>query len=194
MKTKLILASTSPYRRELLQRLGLPFATQAPQADENPLPGETPEALACRLAHAKAAAVAAGLSAGGLVIGSDQVAVCDGQIFGKPGDLATARAQLATASGRELHFFTAVCLLTTASGQRQDHLDNTRVSFRDLEPAEIDRYLEREQPFNCAGSFKSEGLGISLCTAIETRDPTALIGLPLIAVAQMLRTAGVVLP
>lgn len=194
MAQSLILASTSPYRRELLQRLGLRFEVQAPDTDETRLPGETPQALVCRLAHAKAAAVAAELPDGGLVIGSDQAAVCAGQIFGKPGDLATAREQLAAASGRELHFFTAVCLLDAASGEHRDHLDSTRVCFRALESAEIDRYLAREQPFNCAGSFKSEGLGISLCTAIETHDPTALVGLPLIAMAQMLRAMGVTLP
>lgn len=194
MNRPIILASTSTYRRELLQRLGLPFEIRAPDTDETPEPGESAETLVCRLAHAKAAAVAADLPDGGLVIGSDQVAVCDGQIFGKPGDLATARTQLAAVSGGELHFFTGVCLLDAASGQRQDHLDSTRVCFRTLETAEIDRYLAREQPFNCAGSFKSEGLGISLCVAIETRDPTGLIGLPLIAVAGMLRAAGVVVP
>lgn len=193
MNRPIILASTSPYRRELLQRLGLPFATRTPDTDETPLPDESPEMLVCRLAHAKAAAVAAQVSEG-LVIGSDQVAVCDGQIFGKPGDMANARAQLAAASDRELLFLTAVCLLDAASGQRQDHLDSARVCFRTLETEEIDRYLAREEPFNCAGSFKSEGLGIGLCVAIETRDPTGLIGLPLIAVAEMLRAAGVTVP
>ncbi|WP_295938775.1 Maf family nucleotide pyrophosphatase [uncultured Xanthomonas sp.] len=187
----LILASTSTYRRELLQRLRLPFDCARPQVDETPLPGEAPLALAQRLATAKAAAVAA--TAGeAWVIGSDQVAELDGQPLGKPGNVAAAHAQLAAMSGRSVRFHTAVCL---QRGARTLHAcDLTEVRFRDLQAEAIARYVAAEQPLDCAGSFKCEGLGISLFRAIQTQDPTALIGLPLIALSELLREAGFVLP
>lgn len=188
----LILASTSRYRRELLERLRLPFHVARPEADETPLPGETASMLAQRLALAKAAAVATG-QPGSWVIGSDQVAELeDGRPLGKPGTRDIAIAQLREMSGRAVHFRTAVCLL---HGETQlQALDTTTVRFRELSGDEIERYVDAEQPLDCAGSFKSEGLGIALFDAIETRDPTALVGLPLIALATMLRQAGFQLP
>jgi septum formation protein len=189
---RLLLASTSPYRRELLGRLRLPCEAVGPGTDEAPGPGEAPDALARRLAAAKAAAVAR-LHAGAWVLGSDQVAALDGQPLGKPGTHARAAAQLAAMSGREVTFSTAICLARD-DGTRLDALDTTRVRFRTLSAAEIDRYLQAEQPFDCAGSFKSEGLGIALFEAIDSSDPTALVGLPLIATARLLREAGFSLP
>ncbi|RMF96000.1 MAG: septum formation protein Maf [Gammaproteobacteria bacterium] len=191
---ELVLASTSPYRRALLARLlTVPFRVIDPQIDETPAPGEPAAALAARLAAAKARA---GLSAGcrQLLIGSDQVAERDGTVLGKPGDPAAARRQLLDSSGRCLTFHTAVCVLDSASGQAATHVDRTTVRFRQLQPDEIDRYLAREPAWDCAGSFKSEGLGISLMASIETRDPTALQGLPLIWLAQALRDFGLPLP
>lgn len=189
----LVLASTSPYRATLLGRLGLPFTTERPRVDETPLPGEAPRALALRLAEAKAVEVAARLP-GAWVIGSDQVAELDGAPIGKPGDHAGAVAQLAAASGRELCFHTGLCLARA----RPDHLatacDLTVVRLRPLDASTIERYLHAEQPYDCAGSFKSEGLGISLFEAIRTEDPSALVGLPLIALAGMLRAVGFQLP
>ena len=187
----LILASTSRYRRELLQRLRLPFECASPQVDEAPLPGEPPSQLAVRLARAKAAAVAA-RHPEAWVIGSDQVADLDGRLLGKPGGRQAAIAQLAAMSGRELHFHTAVCL--RRGGHEQVATDLTRVRLRLLSTTEIERYVDAEQPFDCAGSFKCEGLGIVLFEAIESRDPTALVGLPLIALAGLLRQAGYPLP
>ncbi|WP_300620930.1 Maf family nucleotide pyrophosphatase [Dokdonella sp.] len=191
---ELVLASTSPYRRELLSRLGLPFLAVAPGVDESPLPDEAPRALALRLARAKAEAVAA-RRPGTLVIGSDQVAELDGHALGKPGTPAAAEAQLAACSGRCVDFHTALCVVDTRGGHAvaTAAIDRTRVVFRPLETAEIRRYLEAEQPFDCAGSFKCEGLGIILFDRIENDDPTALIGLPLIALSRLLRAAGVVL-
>ncbi len=189
---RLVLASTSRYRRELLERLRLPFDVARPEADETPLPGEAPAALAARLAHAKAAAVAA-LAPGAWVIGSDQVAELDGAPLGKPGGREAAIAQLASMSGRTIAFHTAVCLLRAGDAPHAAE-DVTRVRFRRLERAEIERYVDAEQPFDCAGSFKSEGLGIALFDAIESSDPTALVGLPLIATARLLRQAGFALP
>jgi septum formation protein len=187
----LVLASTSPYRRELLARLRLPFDTVRPEVDETPLADEAPAALALRLAAAKAAAVLA-LRPAARVIGSDQVADFEGAALGKPGGRAAAIAQLAAMSGRSIAFHTAVALatgdaITTA-------LDTTLVHFRALRPDEIERYVDLEQPFDCAGSFKSEGLGISLFDTIESRDPTALVGLPLLHTARLLRDAGLALP
>lgn len=182
----LILASTSPYRRELLARLGLPFETTAPGIDEAHLAGESPLVLVQRLAQAKAQAVAK-LRSEGLVIGSDQLAVRDTDILGKPGNMETARQQLRQASGKNITFLTAVCMINAATGEHREHVDTTLVSFRNLSDTEIDDYLNREKPFDCAGSFKSEGLGITLFEKIENKDPTALMGLPLIAVASMLR-------
>jgi septum formation protein len=190
---QLVLGSTSRYRAELLRRLWPEFAQRAPGTDETEQPGEAPVERARRLAVAKAEAAAAGL-AGALVIGSDQVAALDGQILDKPGTAERARAQLAASSGRSVHFHTALCLFDTRSGQRHVHVDSTRVFFRSLGADEIARYVEREQPLDCAGSFKCEGQGISLFERIDNEDPTALIGLPLIALARLLREAGLPLP
>jgi len=187
----LVLASTSAYRRELLARLGLPFETVRPEVDETPRAGEPPDALALRLAAAKARAVAA-LHPGARVIGSDQVADFDGRPLGKPGGREAAIAQLAAMSGRAVAFRTAVAV---ASGDGvATALDTTLVRFRALAAAEIERYVDAEQPFDCAGSFKSEGLGITLFDAIEGTDPTALVGLPLIATSRLLRDTGLALP
>ncbi len=189
---KLILASTSPYRRELLTRLGLPFDVVRPEVDETPAATETPVALVRRLATMKASAVAR-QHADAWVVGSDQVAELDGRPLGKPGIRAAAIEQLTAMSGREVRFLTAVSLTRTGAPGR-DALDTTVVRFRNLTNAEIQRYVDREQPFDCAGSFKSEGLGIALFDAIESDDPTALVGLPLIATARLLREAGFLLP
>ncbi len=188
----LILASTSVYRRELLNRLRLPFETARPETDESPLPDEAPLALARRLAQAKAAAVAA-RHPHAWVIGSDQVAECEGRALGKPGGRDPAIAQLSAMSGREVHFHTGLCLLRDGQPPRLA-MDLTTVRFRPLTTGEIERYVDAEQPFDCAGSFKSEGLGITLFDAIDNRDPTALIGLPMIATARLLREAGFALP
>jgi septum formation protein len=194
---RLVLASTSRYRRELLERLRLPFDIARPEADETPLAGEAPAALAARLAEAKAAAVAR-LAPGAWVRGSDQVAELDGAPLGKPGGREAAIAQLAAMSGRTIAFHTGVCLVRDGpAGNGAAPLsaaDVTRVRFRRLERAEIARYVDAEQPFDCAGSFKSEGLGIALFDGIESDDPTALVGLPLIATARLLRQAGFALP
>lgn len=186
------LGSTSPYRRELLARLRLPFDTARPDVDETPRPGEAPAALARRLAEAKAREVSRRFP-GDWVIGSDQVAELDGRPVGKPGAPEAAFAQLRAASGRAVRFHTAFCLVRD-DGPARAGLDLTTVRFRALDDATIRRYLEAERPFDCAGSFKCEGLGIALFEAIETRDPTALVGLPLIALAQCLREAGFALP
>lgn len=188
---RLVLASTSRYRRELLERLRLPFDVARPDVDETPRPGESPYELAVRLADAKAAAVAAVHDA--WVIGSDQVAELDGRPLGKPGDRENAARQLEMMSGRTVEFHTALCV-RHADGRRHAGCDRTRVRFRTLDADEIARYIDAEQPFDCAGSFKSEGLGITLFDAIETQDPSALIGLPLIATARLLREAGFQLP
>ncbi|MGY0611987.1 MULTISPECIES: Maf family protein [unclassified Luteimonas] len=187
----LVLASTSPYRRELLARLRLPFDTARPEVDEAPLAGETPSALALRLAEAKARAVAT-LHPGARVIGSDQVADFDGVALGKPGSREAAIAQLQAMSGRAVAFRTAVAVV--GSGTMATALDTTLVRFRQLGRGEIERYVDCEQPFDCAGSFKSEGLGITLFEAIETRDPTALVGLSLLDTVRLLRESGLVLP
>jgi septum formation protein len=194
---RLVLASTTRYRRELLERLRLPFDVARPDTDETPLAGEAPAALAARLAEAKAAAVAR-LAPGAWVLGSDQVADLDGAPLGKPGGREAAIAQLAAMSGRTIAFHTGVCLVRDGpAGNGAAPLsaaDVTRVRFRRLERAEIARYVDAEQPFDCAGSFKSEGLGIALFDGIESDDPTALVGLPLIATARLLRQAGFALP
>ncbi|WP_187272198.1 Maf family nucleotide pyrophosphatase [Zeimonas arvi] len=190
----LILASTSPYRRELLGRLGLPFETVAPQVDETPIAGETPAAAARRLARAKAEAVAAALPAAradALVIGSDQTATLDGRrIIGKPGGHEQARAQLRAASGREMVFHTALALLRRSDGLVDEQLVQTRVRFRELSDTAIEAYLTAERPYDCAGSAKAEGLGIALLASLDGPDPTALIGLPLIALTGALCRAG----
>ncbi|UQY88553.1 Maf family nucleotide pyrophosphatase [Stenotrophomonas rhizophila] len=187
----LLLASTSRYRRELLERLGLPLETARPEVDESPVPGEAPRALAVRLARAKAAEVAA-RHPGRWVIGSDQVADLNGTPLGKPGDVPGAHAQLAAMSGQTVAFHTAICLVR--DDQMLEACDLTEVRFRALGADEIARYVAAEQPLDCAGSFKCEGLGITLFEAIDNRDPTALIGLPLIALGGLLRQVGYTLP
>ena len=189
----LVLGSTSRYRAELLRRIYGDFEQRSPGTDESPLPDETPRDRALRLAIAKARAAADGLD-DALVIGSDQVAELSGVVLDKPGTRERAQAQLAASSGHEVHFHTALCLHDTRNGQDRVHVDHTVVMFRTLSMAEIDRYIEREQPLDCAGSFKCEGLGISLFERIDNEDPSALIGLPLIALARMLREAGMALP
>lgn len=191
MAGRLLLASTSPYRRELLQRLRLPFECLSPGVEETPLPGEAPAALALRLAMAKADAVHA-RQPDAWVIGSDQVADLDGRVLGKPGDFETASAQLRAMSGREVAFHTALCV--AGPGFREHAVDTTRVRLRELDDDEIARYLRAEPALDCAGSFKAEGLGIALFDAIDSRDPTALVGLPLIATARLLRKAGFSVP
>ena len=189
----LILGSTSPYRRALLQRLRLDFTVAAPDVDETALPGEAPRDLALRFALAKAHAVAAH-NPGAVVIGSDQVADLAGQPLGKPGTHERATAQLRQMSGHSVIFQTAVAVVCPETGFEQVDLAPVVVRFRELSDAEIERYLRAEQPYDCAGSAKSEGLGISLLDAIDSDDPTALIGLPLIRTCRMLRAAGLVLP
>lgn len=189
----LILASTSPHRRLLLERLGLIFTAVAPGVDETANFREPVETLVQRLSRAKAEAVAA-RHPGALIIGSDQAAERDGLILGKPGGHPEATGQLRAASGKYLKFHTGLCVLDTRDGQRHEHVDVTRVIVRTLSDAEIERYLRAEQPYDCAGSFKSEGLGIGLFEGIESRDPTALIGLPLITLCRFLRLAGMRLP
>jgi len=184
----LVLASTSPYRRALLERLRLPFVTASPRVDELPRPSESPRALALRLAVAKADA-GAKLHPEAWIIGADQVAECDDDVLGKPGTAERARIQLAMCSGRVVTFHTAV-RLTHHAGDGLTHVDQTRVKFRVLTSSEIDRYVELDQPLDCAGSFRSEGLGITLFERIETDDPTALIGLPLLWLAGSLRKVG----
>ena len=188
---KIVLASTSPFRRELLSRLRIPFEAAAPDADETPLPDEMPTEMVKRLARLKAQAVAAQYEGSdALVIGSDQCAVIDGRILGKPGDHARAARQLEEASGRHVVFHTGLCLYDTRSGEAQVEDVVFEVGFRELTAAEIEAYLRAEQPYNCAGSFKSEGLGITLFEYLRGDDPSALIGLPLIRLAAMLRAAG----
>jgi len=189
----LVLASTSPYRKVLLERLGLVFETLSPEVDETRLDGETPEQLVCRLAEAKARA-GAGRFPDALIIGSDQVAVCGDAILGKPGDHARAAAQLARLSGRRVKFLTGLCLYDARSDLARVEMVPFEVVFRELEAAQIERYLQREQPYNCAGSFKSEGLGISLFEALHGDDPNALIGLPLIRLVSWLNEAGIAVP
>jgi len=189
----LVLASTSPYRRELLARLRLNFDVARPEVDETPLSQETAKALAQRLAEAKARAVSSRYR-NAWVIGSDQTAELRGQTLGKPGDYERAADQLSAASGQRVAFYTAICLIHAADGRTIRFTDLTTVQFRLLNAGEIERYLHAEQPYDCAGSFKSEGLGISLFDSIESRDPTALIGLPLIGLSQALRQAGFELP
>ncbi|CAN7280928.1 Maf family nucleotide pyrophosphatase [Variovorax paradoxus] len=190
MQRPLILASTSRYRRELLNRLHLPFDIQPPEVDETALDGETPRELAERLALEKARAVAARFPEA-VVIGSDQVAELAGEALGKPGDHARATAQLRRMRGQTLVFQTAVAVVCEATGFVQRDLAPVRVVFRELSDAAIEQYLQAEQPYDCAGSAKSEGLGIALLSAIDSDDPTALVGLPLIRTCRMLRAAGV---
>ena len=190
---QLILASTSPYRRELLARLPLEFEVVAPGVAEEHLHGESPADRALRLATAKARAVSA-RHPQSLVIGSDQVAACQGEILDKPGDAARCRGQLTRLSGQTAQFYTACVLLGAHPSTHLAHVDTTTVVFRALSAGEIERYVERERPFDCAGGFRVEGSGIALFEYIESQDPTALIGLPLIWLAAALRVAGLQLP
>ena len=193
----LILGSTSPYRRELLERLRLPFSVVWPEVDETPLPGEAPADLALRLAAAKARAaarIAGAQQADPVVIGSDQVADLNGQPMGKPGNHQRATEQLRQMSGRTVLFHTAVTVLRPATRYEQTVMATVTVRFRPLQDEEIERYLAAEQPYDCAGSAKAEALGITLLEGIESDDPTALIGLPLIRTCALLREAGLQLP
>jgi septum formation protein len=189
----ILLASTSPYRRQLLARLKLPFETRPPGVEESALPGEAPAAQARRLALAKASALADALR-DHVVIGSDQVASCDGEVLGKPGDAATARAQLARQSGKAVEFHTAVAVVCRARGFVDEFTDLTVVHLRPLNAAEIAAYVDADQPFDCAGALRSESLGAALCERIESLDPTGLVGLPLIRLAASLRACGWALP
>ena len=189
-RRRLVLASTSRYRRMLLERLGIAFLAVAPAVDEAPLPEEAPAATAFRLAEAKARSVAS-LHPDALIIGSDQVADCGGHPVGKPGTHERAVAQLAELSGQTVIFHTGLALLDAATGQCQTSLVDVRSTFRVLGAAEIEAYLRRERPYDCAGSVRSEALGIALFESIESDDPTALIGLPLIRLTSMLRAAGI---
>jgi len=190
---QLVLASTSPYRRALLDKLGIPFVADSPDADETRRPDETPQALVCRLAEAKARAVAA-RHPDALIIGSDQVACVGGEVLGKPGNRENAILQLTAAAGESVTFFTGLCLYNSSSHRAQVSMEPYTVHFRHLDRAQIERYIDHEEPFNCAGSFKSEGYGITLFSALEGRDPNALIGLPLILLIEMLAQEGVSLP
>lgn len=188
----LILASTSPFRRALLERIGLAFTSLSPEVDETALQGESAQALVTRLSAAKArAGAAAAFKADALVIGSDQVACIDGEILGKPHTRERAIVQLQKAAGKQVIFYTGLCLFDSRTGEVQVECVPFRVHFRQLSQAEIEGYVDKEQPFNCAGSFKSEGLGIALFEKLEGDDPNSLIGLPLIRLVAMLRNVGV---
>lgn len=187
--SQLVLASTSPFRRELLSKLGLSFEIADPKVDESPLTNETPEKTALRLSEAKARAVAQRYPEA-LVIGSDQVAYLGHQIFGKPGTHENALRQLQTLRNQQVNFFTGLCLFNAKTGVAHLRGVPTRVTFRNLSDPEIEHYLRREQPYHCAGSAKSEGLGIALIAKIEGDDPNALIGLPLIALCDLFRLEG----
>lgn len=188
-----ILASTSRYRASLLGRLKRPFISDAPVCDETPLPDEQPQALASRLAKTKARSLADRFPES-LIIGSDQVASLNGIILGKPGTKARAQQQLQQMQNQTLEFFTALCVLETSTGQHQQFVDTTRVRLRSLSDDAIERYIDSDMPLDCAGSFKVESLGISLFESVESNDPTALIGLPLIRLSQCLREFGVAIP
>lgn len=189
----LVLGSSSPFRRELLGRLGLPFECHSPDIDESARAGEAPRDLVARLSEAKARAVA-GAWPQALIIGSDQVAVVDDEILGKPGSHEKARAQLARLSGRSVTFLTGLCLYNSNLDRVQLDVVPYSVEFRDLTAEQIERYLEREQPYNCAGSFRSEALGVTLFRRMQGDDPNALVGLPLIRLVEMLAEEGVMLP
>ena len=193
MPTQLILASTSRYRKTLLEKLDLPFECAAPEVDESPLPDESAEALVARLALAKASAIADQFDQG-LIIGSDQVCVCDGQILGKPGSVEKAVAQLMAARGRSITFYTGLCVLDAASGKAEQLVEPFTVHFRTLDETAIRRYVAAEMPLDCAGSFKCEGMGIVLFKGLEWRDPYSLIGLPLIGLIELLERHGLALP
>ncbi|MEI7613059.1 MAG: Maf family nucleotide pyrophosphatase [Betaproteobacteria bacterium] len=188
--TQIVLASTSSYRRELLDRLGISFITTNPDTNETPIEGETPEETALRLSEFKARAVATQYP-NALIIGSDQVAYLDGRVFGKPGNHENAVKQLQAMRGRTVNFFTGLCLLNSETGKAHLRGVPTLVTFRNLTDAEIENYLRKERPYNCAGSAKSEGLGIAIIAKMEGEDPNALIGLPLIALCDLFRLEGV---
>ena len=190
---ELVLASTSPFRKELLRKLGLPFSTAAPDIDESPQPDESPRSLVQRLARGKAKIVAAQYPQA-LIIGSDQVACLNGHILGKPGNRENAIAQLGAMSGKAVSFHTGLCLYNSKSGNTQVVCEDFLVHFRGLSGEQIERYVAAEKPFNCAGSFKSEGLGITLFHKLEGDDPNTLIGLPLIRLVDMLALEGIELP
>jgi septum formation protein len=192
-KRSLILASSSPYRKLLLERLGIPFEVESPTIDESRLPGETPARMVERLAESKAARVAQ-RAPGAVVIGSDQVAVHDGQVIGKPGSPERARMQLNSFSGQRVDFLTAVSVQCLETGLQFAACVVTEVCFRDLAEDEIERYVARDNPVDCAGGFKSEAAGTALLRAMRSSDPSAIIGLPLISVAQALREAGYAVP
>ncbi|MDO6440692.1 nucleoside triphosphate pyrophosphatase [Marinobacter sp. 2_MG-2023] len=190
LRNPLLLASSSRYRKELLTRLGLPFSSASPDIDESPLDGEAPEDLAIRLATSKAKALASAYPKH-WIIGSDQVAALpDGTLLSKPGNHQNAREQLARSSGQNVNFMTGLVLLDANSGKLQTSCDHFKVHFRDLTAPEIDAYLLKEEPYDCAGSFKMEGLGITLFRQLEGQDPNSLIGLPLITLTDMLRAWG----
>ncbi|MGL4251310.1 MAG: Maf family protein [Aeromonas sp.] len=193
MPQNLILASTSRYRKALLEKLGIPFECIAPEVDELPLAGESAQELVARLARAKAQAIAAHHDHG-LIIGSDQVCVCDGRILGKPGTVDNAVGQLMAAQGRSVIFYTGLCVLDATTGEAHQLIEPFTVHFRHLDEAAIRRYVAAEMPLDCAGSFKCEGMGIVLFTALEGRDPNALIGLPLIGLIELLERHGIALP
>lgn len=186
----LVLGSSSRYRRELLERLGIPFMIDAPEIDETPLPDETVDALVRRLAVAKARAVAARWP-GAVVIGSDQAASFEGRVLGKPGTAQAAIAQLMAFSGKRVDFLTGVAVLHGPSNRIATHIDQTYAHFRKLRKDEVERYVQRDQPLDCAGGIRFEGTGALLLTAVETRDPSAAIGLPLIELGAMLRAEGI---
>lgn len=191
---KLVLASTSPFRKALLERLHIDFECASPDIDESPLDGESIENMVMRLSEQKAVAVAeqyAGITEGALVIGSDQSAVLNGQPLTKPGNFENAVKQLQAASGQRIVFQTGLCLLNTLSGHKQTICESYTVVFRDLSIQMIENYLKKEEPYNCAGSFKSEGLGVVLFEKFEGDDPNSLIGLPLIQLTQMLKQEGI---
>jgi septum formation protein len=192
MTQSFTLASTSPFRKELLQRLGIPFTTAAPDIDETPLANESAEALVRRLSESKARAVAS--TRRGLIIGSDQVATTGNNLLGKPGTHARALEQLRSLSGQRVTFHTGLCLLNTGTDTALLDVVPFSVKFRQLDQDQIERYLHRDRPYQCAGSFRSEGLGITLFEYMDGDDPTALIGLPLIRLTSMLAQAGVLLP
>ncbi len=187
---QLVLGSTSPFRRQLLEKLGLPFDTASPETDETPLQGETPEQLVARLAEAKARAVSSQYPEA-LIIGSDQVAVNDGEILGKPHTHDKAMEQLRNASGKQVRFLTGLCLYNAATDHAQVEVVPFDVIFRDLSDEMIDNYLKAETPYNCAGSFKSEAMGIALFDRLEGEDPNTLIGLPLIRLVRMLEAENI---
>ncbi|MFM5464022.1 Maf family protein [Aeromonas simiae] len=193
MPEKVILASTSRYRASLLSKLGFPFEMQAPDVDETAHAGESGADLVLRLAIAKARAVAEHHDHA-LVIGSDQVCVCDDRILGKPGNFDNALAQLKAAQGKSVIFYTGLCVINAATGEQHAMVEPFSVHFRALDDAALTRYLHAEEPYDCAGSFKSEGMGIALFRALEGRDPNALIGLPLIALIELLARHGLTLP